>query len=177
MALSVEQIQLSLKANYPGMFRVAVGGTLNEKTKVLTGFEVVQVPTDKDGLPATTQVLKTGWTSAEGMQIDAAAVEKSVQCGRWNVPVILNGRVRQIEGNLSLIRQQTGGLGFIFNASYGSKWIPKTGQNAGKEQVYYNQFFTVNPESPDFIMEQSRDRQLALVLGSMIAAQHGIMVK
>lgn len=181
MALSVEKIRSFLSTNYPAILEgITVGGTVQEDGS-LVGYTKVDVPRDENGLPETTEFLRNGWTSAEGKTITDDHKAKSFMCGKWLVPTLVNGVSRVLTGNMSAIRLRDGALGFIWNANYAVSFMatPADSKPGAKkvEVTRYVPFFEVAEDSENALVEQAQDKQLARVIGEMIAVQHGITIQ
>jgi hypothetical protein len=183
----VAKLKSLINTMRPGMLKCAVGFTEKEGPDgiVLTGGKLVGVPLTADGLPQVKEVIKSGWDSFAGTKINVAEDLKrtngkggSKLLGRYQVPMVISGEVRYVEGALMAFSQPTPHL--AFSPSYPSKWnkdVPvegKPGKTESVEMVSYRPLWGPAQDDPYANTVKAMDQDFNNLLGEVIGHQMGI---
>lgn len=178
----VQEILKVLNADAPGMFQSAIGGQEEEidGERVLKGYQMVGVPINELGLPEAREVLYKGWTSAKNTTVKLEPGATSRAAGTWQMPIVVNGKVKYLQGILMVLRPYGSVAKWTYNVgirqNYQGTIKDKDGKPTGEteERTNYIQPIRVDDALMTQPMELANQRMAYDAMGAAIALSNNI---
>jgi len=178
----VEQILRVLGTDAPGMFQSAIGGEEVELDgqRVLANYDLVGVPTNEFGLPEAREVLFRGWTSYKNTTVQLSKEKNSAPAGTWQMPMVINGKVKYLQGTLMVLRPKGGVAKWTYNVGIRNNYErivkDEDGKPTGetKEETNWVQPIRVDDARMDNAMELALQRTAYDAMGAAIALSNNI---